>query len=120
MEYIGKNAEVISYLTGNRTLLDATISKFDIHLAEHTLQIDIYFHLCRRAKVDLKVMLTFKDVVEYCFYHKSNYAFYDVEDLKFFEIEGKFYFSGDPYHTEGVSENDNDFVMSNELEAYLF
>ncbi|WPU95182.1 hypothetical protein SNE25_06540 [Mucilaginibacter sabulilitoris] len=119
MKFIGKNSEVISYLSGNLSLLDASISKFEIHIVEYLLEIDIYFELSLRTNVNAKMLLTFKDVIEYGFYHNSNYAFYDIEDLKFFETEGKFYFSADPYHTEGVSENDNDFVMSKGLEAFL-
>ena len=124
MQTIGKNSEVLNYLSGNLSLLDATISKFEISLVEDSLvgdslNISIYFQLMKRTKTDIKVLLIFKEVIEYSFYHNSKYSFYYVEELKFFETEGKFYFSGDPYHTEGVSENDNDFIMSRELEGYI-
>jgi len=119
MKSVGKNIEVINYLVGNLSLLDATISKFEIQEVDYLLQVTIQFHLCRRTKNDITVLLIFKDVVEYGFYHNNRHSFYNVEELKFFETEGKFYFSGDPYHTEGISDNDNDFVLSKELEAYL-
>lgn len=109
---------MINYLSGNLTLLDATINKFEIQELDHVLQISIKFHLSRRTKADITVLLIFKDVVEYGFYHNNKHNFYNVEELKFFETEGKFYFSGDPYHTKGISENDNDFVLSKELEGY--
>jgi len=119
MKLIGRDSEVINYLSGKFSLLDASINKFEIHLVDHQLEINIYFQLSRRTKADANVLLIFKDVVEYGFYYNDKYSFYDVEDLKFFETEGKFYFSGDPYHEEGVSENDQDFVMSKGLEGYL-
>jgi|ERR1700754_1351501 len=119
MKSIGENSEVINYFVGNLSLLDAEINKYEIHLVNHVLEINIYFQLSRRTKEDIRVLLTFKDVVEYNFYHNSNYIFYNVENLKFLETERGFYFSSDPYHTDGVSENDNDFVMSKGLEAFL-
>ena len=119
MKSVGKNIEVINYLVGNLSLLDATIDKFEIQEVDYLLQVTIQFHLSRRTKNDITVLLIFKDVVEYGFYHNNRHSFYNVEELKFFETEGMFYFSGDPYHTEGISDNDNDFVLSKELEAYL-
>jgi hypothetical protein len=119
MRLFGKNQEAVDYLTGQLSLLDAEINEFRIYKANYLVNINIHLQISRS---NLVVMLTFKDVIEYSFYHNNKHHFYCVAAVpKFVKKEnGTFYLSLDPDEmSTDALESDNDIVLSNGLEGYL-
>lgn len=119
MQKIGTNQEVINYLQGEYSLLDSKVTEFKIYESDGLVNIDITFQLTHSKA---KIAITFKNVVEYAFYHNSSHYFYYVETPpKFLSIgDGNFYLSLDPNEMiEGASGDDNDIIISKELEAFI-
>ena len=116
MQSIGNGIEVLEYLTVDRTLLSSQLKRFEIYQDIDGVAINFYFRLLY-TKAD--VLLSFKGVTSYGFYHNSDHYFYSVESLKFLTADGMFYISIDPYHTEGISEEDNNFVLSKSLKGFI-
>jgi hypothetical protein len=122
MEYINKNEELIEQsLSGRYYILDSTITRFDIHIEDHIIYIDVYFSLpFRRFKSDKILKLHFINVTEYEFYWNNKYIFYTVERYKFFKTEAGFYISLDPFDESGeILEEDHDVIFCNEVEGYF-
>jgi hypothetical protein len=121
MKFIGYDSDIINYLTGDLTLLNALVKQFKVHEVEGTPAISLMFEL---AYTDADVMLVFRDVFTNGFEGNPAAEPYLVDSCKFYHIGSKVYLSLDPDESEdgydGISEYDNDFVLSAHVEGYLF
>jgi hypothetical protein len=118
MNTIGKNEGLFNYMSINKLyILDSFLFRIDIFEENDAPTIELHFKLSPNNEL-LKVR--FMGVLEYGFYYKSNYSFYVVERCKFFKKGDVFYVSLDPYdEMEEFNENDQDFILCNEIEGYL-
>lgn len=121
MKLIGYNSDIINYLVNDLTLLNATLKSFKKHEIEGSPAISILFEL---AYTNADVMLTFTDVFTNGFEGNPASEPYQIDSCKFYHIGSKIYFSADPDESEegfeGISEDDNDFILSKNVEGYLF
>jgi len=118
MSTIGKNDELLKYLSLHKLyILDSELFKIDIFEKGNTPSIELYFKLSNKSKL-LKVKFT--NVKEYSFYYRSDHYFYNVERCKFFKKDDLFYLSVDPYNeAEEINDEDQDFILCNEIEGYI-
>ena len=121
MKFIGNNSDVINYLTGDLTLLNATVKNFKKHLADGEPAISIMFEL---GYTEADVMLTFTDIFKSSFESIPVAGEYEVDSCKFYHIGSKIYFSLDPDETpegvNGISDDDNDYILSGQVAGYIF
>jgi len=119
MKYIAENEGLISFLTGEKSILDGKISRFDIYYADFQLNIDVYICLLY-SNDDKNLKLQFQNVTEYSMYHNSDHYFYYIERYKFFVCDRGFYISFDPEEeVSDIQANDNDFILSNGVAGYF-
>ena len=120
MRYINKNGELINTLSGSLSLLSARLYRINIYNdANLGLLIELYIELLY-AQTDKQIKLVFSGVEEYSFYHQQAHYFYYVERYKFFNADNRFYISLDPYtEDETISPEDQNFVLSTEVEGYF-
>jgi hypothetical protein len=112
------NDEVVSFFTGQMSLISASVESFQIFQQKEIVIIDLSFRLLY-AKGHRNFRIRFKEVTQYCFYYHSDYIFYNVASVKFFKDEGSFYISLDPDDSASAkSELDNDFIISKDVEAF--
>jgi len=122
MEYLNKNEELIEQsFPGKFYPLDAVVTRFDIYQQDHRLYIDVYFSLpYHRFKAEKTLKLRFIDVIEYSFYWNASHNFYNVERYKFFKSEKGYYISLDPVDkSDALSDDDQDIILSKEVEGYF-
>jgi hypothetical protein len=121
MKFIGYDSDIINYLAGDLTLLNAIVKNFKVHDVDGSPAISIMFEL---AYTEADVMLVFRDVFKNGFEDEPQVGHYQIDSCKFYHIGSKVYFSADPDESEegaaGISEYDNDFILSNHVEGYLF
>ncbi|UEG53752.1 hypothetical protein LLH06_02040 [Mucilaginibacter daejeonensis] len=121
MKFIGHDSDIINYLTGDLTLLNAIVKNYKVHEVEGSPTISIMFEL---AYTEADVMLVFRDVFKNGFEETPAIGQYQIDSCKFYHIGSKVYFSADPDESEegaeGISEYDNDFILSNHVEGYIF
>ncbi|OKS88336.1 hypothetical protein [Mucilaginibacter polytrichastri] len=122
MEYINKNEDLIEQsVTEKFYPLNAIVIRFDIYQQDHRLYIDVYFSLpYHRFQSEKILKLSFIDVIEYSFYWNAADYFYNVERCKFFKSGKGYYMSLDPANeSEELTEEDQDIILSKELEGYF-
>jgi hypothetical protein len=121
MKFIGNDSDIINYLVNDLTLLNSTIKSFKKHVFDGLPTISILFEL---AYTEADVMLTFKDVFTNGFTGNPAAEPYQIDSCKFYHIGSKIYFSADPDESEdgydGISEDDNDFILCRSVEGYIF
>ncbi len=121
MKYIGYNSDIINYLTGDLTLLNAIVKNFKKHLVEGEPAISIMFEL---GYTEADVMLIFTNIFKSSFESIPVAGEYEIDSCKFYHIGSKVYFSLDPDETpegvNGISEDDNDYILSGRVEGYIF
>ncbi|WP_345949833.1 MULTISPECIES: hypothetical protein [unclassified Mucilaginibacter] len=121
MKFIGHDSDIINYLTGDLTLLNAVVKQFRTHDVEGSPAVSIMFEL---AYTEADVMLIFRDVFKNGFEGNPAAELYQVDSCKFYHIGSKVYLSLDPDESEdgynGISEDDNDFVLATSVEGYIF
>jgi hypothetical protein len=121
MKFIGYDSDIINYLVNDLSLLNAVIKNFKKHIVDERPAISIVFEL---AFTEADVMLTFKDVYKNSFVGNPANDLYEIDSCKFYHIGSKIYFSADPDESEdglnGISADDNDFVLCGSVEGYLF
>jgi hypothetical protein len=121
MKLIGYNSDIINYLVNDLTLLNATIKSYKTHKVEGSPAVSILFEL---AYTDADVMLTFTDIFKNGFEGNPAAEPYQIDSCKFYHIGSKIYFSADPDESEdgydGISEDDNDFILCGAVEGYIF
>lgn len=119
MKYLGKNEELLNFITDDFSLISSKLFELDMHKKDGELIIDFYFDLLY-SKAETKLKLSFEDIEEFSFYYKSDYIFYNVENYKLFKSGSLFYISLDPYNeTQEISPNDQDFILSKSIRGYL-
>lgn len=112
------NDEVVSFFTGQMSLISASLECFQIFQQNEIVIIDLSFRLLY-AKGHRNFRIRFKEVTEYCFYYHNDHIFYNVASVKFFKDGSSFYISLDPDEsTSEKSELDNDFIISKGVEAF--
>ncbi len=119
MQQIGKNNELLKLLSGENSLLDATVTGVALYEKNSIVMADV--KLRPRSSSDFQELhLVFADVIEFGFYYSSEFIFYNVERVKFFSLDNeKFYLSLDPDdEEEEVSPEDQDFIMSKMVIGY--
>lgn len=105
--------------SGENSLLDARIESVAIKNTDF-LCIDLIFKMSENSIYE-KILLRFIDVIEFSFFHNNNYVFYNVEDVKFIKnVDNQFYLSLDPSTQDGISERDQDYIVSKSIVAYRF
>lgn len=121
MKFIGQDSDIINYLVNDLTLLNAVIKNFKKHTVEGIPTISILFEL---TYTEADVMLVFKDVFTNGFEGNPAQDHYQIDSCKFYHIGSKIYFSADPDESEdgynGISDDDNDFILSKSVEGYIF
>jgi hypothetical protein len=120
MTYIAKNEELLNYLTGDKSIISAKISRFDIFYADYKLNIDVYMALLY-SKDEKQLKLQFQNVSEYGMFWTSDHHFYYIERYKFFKCDKGFYISFDPVDEKlEINTDDNDFILSSNIEAHFY
>ena len=121
MKLIGYNSDIINYLVNDLTLLNATIKSYKAHKVEGSPAVSILFEL---AYTEADVMLIFTNIFKNGFDENPAAEPYQIDSCKFYHIGSKIYFSADPDESEdgydGISEDDNDFILCGGVEGYLF
>jgi hypothetical protein len=119
MKYIATNEELLNFLSGDKSLISATISRFDIFYADSKLNIDVYITLLF-SKTEKELKLQFQNVQEYCLFHSADHHFYYIEHYKFFKCDKGFYISFDPVEENlEINPEDNDFILSSSIEGHF-
>jgi hypothetical protein len=120
MVFVAKNEEVFSKLSFDNSILDSKVNKIEIDQSGSSMDIKVEFELMREKANYSKIVILFKNVIEYGFYSTNAYLGY-VARLKFFKSpdQNYFYISMDPVdENENISEMDQDFIKSTEIECY--
>ena len=120
MKLIHSGEKLVSYLSGDNSLLDGEIEKFEVYSKDFVVQVDIHMEM-RPSSEFKKILVRFSGCKEYCFYFNDSHYFYNVERVKFFQNEEKyFYVSFDPYdELEVCNEDDQDIILAKEVSAYV-
>ncbi len=114
-----KDDELISILTGNNSLISATVEGFEIFKSDYDLNIDVHIKLLY-SKTNPHLILKFKQVLEYSFFHSSDQDFYYIESYKLFKSDKGFYLSLDPFdETENIHLQDQDYIIAKSIEGQL-
>ncbi|WP_131539555.1 hypothetical protein [Pedobacter nototheniae] len=116
MEKIGEDENVIHYLVNDLSLISSRLKDIIITGSDGNVRISITFLLSR---INADVVLVFHNVYEYSFYHNNKYDFYNVEYLKFFKKNERIYLSLDPADGSNISDDDNDFILSESIEGFI-
>jgi len=119
MELICANEEVINKFKDRNTLLDATISKFELYEEDSLVCINVWFSMRPSSDFE-RVMLKFIECKEYRFSYTDDHIFYNVETIKLFQsANGEFYASFDPVNElNKIGDDDQDVILSKSLQAY--
>ncbi|BAU56307.1 hypothetical protein [Mucilaginibacter gotjawali] len=119
MTHIAKNDELLNYLSGDKSLISASISRFDIFYANHKLNIDVYITLLySKDEKDLKIQ--FQNVSQYGMFYTSDHYFYYIERYKFFKSDKGYYISFDPFEeNREIQVEDNNFILADNMEGYF-
>ena len=119
MKYIAKNETLLDFLSDDKSIISATITRFDIFHSDHKLNIDVYITLLY-SKHDKKLKLQFQNVSQYSMFHTSDNYFYYIEQYKFFKCVNGFYASFDPVdESHKIDPDDNDFILCSDVEGYF-
>lgn len=111
-----EGADVLNFLSEERSLTSSTLYKIDIYLENKSLLLDLYFEFPSMERIRLR----FSEIKEYSFYYNSAYVFYNAEIVKFFKSDESFYISLDPVdESENISPDDNDYILSSKVESVL-
>jgi len=117
MKYISKNETLLNFLSGEKSIISATITRFDIFHSHHKLNIDVYITLLY-SKDDKELKLQFQNVSKYCMFYTSDHYFYYIERYKFFKCDNGFYISFDPVNESSTIEpDDNDFILCSDVKG---
>ncbi|VUD64035.1 hypothetical protein TDB9533_03232 [Thalassocella blandensis] len=119
MKLICSNEKLVTYLSGNNSLLDGKVKRIDIIDEDSSVCIKIDFEM-RSSSDYQRIQVRFVGCKRYSFYYTDDYYFYNIELIKFFQgNNGLFYISLDPAdQTEVVSGEDQDFILCREVYAY--
>jgi hypothetical protein len=115
-----RNDSLVELLQEDNSLISGKIIKIEIK-SEKFLSISITLELMY-SKQFKWAQLKFVNVEEYLFYYSKEHIFYNIERYKFFRcLDGRFYISLDPAdENEEISEEDQDFILSLEVEGLLY
>jgi hypothetical protein len=117
MKKIGNGETLINFFTEERSLVSSKVYRIDIFLKDEDLSIDLYLELLGSKN---RVKISFCGIKEYSFYHHSDYIFYNIETVKFFKSSEGIYISLDPIdERECISDEDKDYIFSNEVEGFI-
>jgi hypothetical protein len=119
MKIIDKDEQLVKYLSGRNSLLDATLEQIRIFLEDGSIQVELEFAM-RPSSVYRRVTLKFTRVIEYAFSNNDKHGVYYVERLKFFQLEnGMYYISLDPYaETQIPTDQDQDIVVAEGVSGF--
>jgi hypothetical protein len=118
MKLTKKNPQISDNAIGEISLISTFLSSINIYIDKNdVLNIEIKAHNIYTKKM---LVLRFINVSEYCFYHNSKYIFYNVENYKFLKNQDDMYYlSLDPdENVDGISKDDQDFIISDEFEFF--
>jgi len=117
MNTIGKNGELLNQMSLKKLyILDSILKKIKIYESQYITCVDLLFELTHSNNL-LKIKCS--NIVEYSFYYRIHKPIY-VERCKLFKIDDLFYVCLDPYNeADDINENDQDFILCNEIEGYL-
>lgn len=115
MLHLGENGNLLTFLQGEFTLLNARLTKLDIYNnQQQQLVIDLYLTLLNKKTIRLR----FTEIEEFSFYHTKGYSFYNVERYKFLQHNNQFYICLDPVDEEQrIAVEDQDFILANRVEG---
>jgi hypothetical protein len=110
--------DVLSFLAGRNSLLDAKLASLFICERDDSVAVELFFTARRGAEYD-RIRLGFECVMEFDFTYSSDYTFGNVEGLKFaMTDDGQFYLSIDPDpSSNGPCKEDRDFVRAMKIWA---
>ena len=116
MEPIYKNEELLKLTAGTYLIHDASVTRFDIYLANYELCIDVYFESIRKSDKQFKIHFT--GITKYQFLYTNNHNFYTVESYKFFMSDQGYYLSLDPFNElDEISDEDEDSILCENIEG---
>jgi hypothetical protein len=119
MKLVAERDHVISYFSKNLSIVSASLLKIEIYSQADCLIIDLDLRLLYAKNYSL-YRLRFINVKEYYLYHNSDHIFYNISTYKLLHMDGLYYLSLDPENESASrSTNDNDFILSKSVEAYL-
>ncbi|MCX5493376.1 hypothetical protein OSH11_01530 [Kaistia dalseonensis] len=117
MSILKRNSEAVIFLSGENSLLDASVTS--INCSRDDDQVTVSIKALARPNATFKTLtLDFMRVIEYGFYYRNDYNFGTVERFKFLEIDrDKYYISLDPDEAIfGKSNKDQDFILSHSVQ----
>ena len=113
-----KNEDVLKFFVADMTLISASVNAVHVFEISESLTVELDVTLLY-SKKEKKYKVRFEEVVEYAFYHNNSRYFYYIINLKFFKEESFYYISLDPDDSiASRSENDNNFILSNRIQAF--
>lgn len=117
MRKIGTGATLFNFFSNNRSLSSSQLYRIDVFVKNEILAIDLYINLMYSKE---QVKLSFSGIKKYSFYHTSNWIFYDIEIIKFFQNGEGVYICLDPVdESEHISDDDNDYILCDEVEGFI-
>ena len=119
MKEIGKGKDLLSKLSGENSILDASVKRISIFDEDDALKIELVLNM-RSSSEYGSILICFEDVIEYGFYYTQEHIFYNIEQYKFFyNPKSGYYISLDPIdEVNELSEEDQDFILSKDVIAF--
>ncbi|ASZ09870.1 hypothetical protein KTO58_26580 [Chitinophaga pendula] len=117
---IGKNGELLEYLTGDNSLISAKINKIEIEFNEESGDsVGIYIDRLY-AKSNKRILLLFTNISTFDFgYDGPKYSYY-IDRYKLIATKEDFYFCIDPLDdSDLISPSDQNIIRSQNIEGFL-
>jgi len=120
MKFLGKDNILFEQLTQELSILSSQIIGFNIKTKDDSFIIEVEIKLLYSKGDCLK--LVFSKIKEYAFYNNSSNDVYYIEDYKLMQKNNLYYISFDPDGNDlaDVSDDDNDFILCENMEGYIY
>lgn len=121
MQALLEGSQVVSYLKGPNSLLDARLSRYELFSDSTGVSADLHFFMRPSAEFS-RIVLRLEQCREVSFSYTDDFFFYNVERVKLLQHSANdFFVSLDPYDESGkISERDGDFVRSTGLTLFKY
>lgn len=120
MLYIAADADLISFLKNDYSLISGSLNGINISYLNSDLTIELSISLMYAPNGRKNIVVKFINVISYSFIYDEDYSFSTIEDFKFIEVEGKMYLSIDPdIRVSQKSEADKDFIISKSVVGFF-
>ena len=118
MKLIKNNPQIADNAIENISLISDSLLSISICNEKDLLNVSLRISSFYRSEI---LILKFINVMEYSFYYNNRYSFYNIESYKVLQTtDNHYYLSLDPCERiDGISENDQDFILSERLEIFI-